>query len=179
MQFTPSEHILLLDNKTEEKFLRTKTREIPHAELSLSETKKELRKAVEVMRRLMVKADGVGLSANQAGMPYRFFIARIMDRNGKWKQYALLNPKIIKKSREKDIEEEGCLSIPFRFGPVERPSEVTVEAVNLMGKMQKIDAKGLLARIFQHEIDHLDGVLFIDKAKFVEDIRKNEHRRAI
>lgn len=173
MQFTPADHILCIENKTEEKFLRTKTREIPRAEISLSETKKELRKVVETMRRLMVKAEGVGLSANQAGMPYRFFIARVMDRNGKWKQYTLLNPKIIKKSREKETAEEGCLSIPFRFGPVERSSEVTVEATNLLGKPQKIEAKGLLARIFQHEIDHLEGVLFIDKAKFVEDIRKS------
>jgi peptide deformylase len=169
--FEASGHIFCILDKKEEKFLRTKTKDVPLAELKNKETVKELRKALDDMRRLMVKAEGVGLSANQAGMPYRFFIARTMDRNGKWKHYAVINPRIVKKSKETATSEEGCLSIPFTFGPVERPAEVTIEYVNVLGKPQKTAARGLLARICQHEIDHLDGVLFTDRAKYVEDIR--------
>lgn len=179
VKLTPSNHILLLEEKKEGKFLREKTKDIPPELMKDKEFVRDLRKIFTEMRRLMVAVDGVGLSANQAGMPYRFFIARVPDGNGRWKFHSVVNPKILKHSKEKESTEEGCLSVPGKFGPVERHFGFEIEFLNLLGKKQRIAAKGLLARIFQHEIDHLDGKLFIDRAKYVEDVRLSEETHSI
>ena len=117
----------------------------------------------------MKEYNGIGLSANQIGLPYRIFVAQVPDKNGKIKFYAIFNPEIIQISKETDIMEEGCLSIPDKFGYVERPSKLTISGYNMQGKKIKIKAWGLLARVFQHEIDHLDGKLFIDKATKISE----------
>jgi peptide deformylase len=83
---------------------------------------------------------------------------------------ALFNPKITKKSWIKEIAEEGCLSVPFIFGDVRRNKKITCFFSNKEGKKDKINASGMLARVLQHEIDHLDGILFIDKAKNLKKI---------
>lgn len=166
-------HILLIENLEEKKFLRKKTHELDPALLLEKDFQKEMRSVLTTMRLLMHEANGVGLSANQAGIPYRFFIARAPEKNGRWKQYAFFNPVIKKFSKEKEVSEEGCLSVPGKFGPVERSFSLTLEAYNLQGKKIKLIARGLLARICQHEINHLDGILFIDKAKYIEDIAKS------
>ena len=117
------------------------------------------------MRAIMKKAQGVGLSANQVGLDSNFFIAEV---NGKF--YSIFNPKLEKISEETEIMDEGCLSIPETFGDVERPSKATLSGFDINGKKIKIKAWGLLARVFQHEVDHLNGKLFIDKAKNIEKI---------
>ena len=123
-------------------------------------TKKELRELVKKMRTTMKKADGVGLSANQVGLDEKMFVAEVDD-----KFYAIFNPKIVKESTEKNEMEEGCLSVPEKFGTVARSEKIWLECQNADGKKIKIKAWGFLARVFQHELDHLEGKLFIDKAR--------------
>lgn len=148
--------ILTTANKTEEKFLRKKTADFDFKKF----TKKELREIVKAMRQIMKLAEGVGLSANQVGINGNFFVAEFEN-----KFYAVFNPKIIKVSEEKDLQEEGCLSVPEHFGLVERAQKIWLEGFDVSGKKIKIKAWGFLAKIFQHEVDHLNGALFVDKCK--------------
>jgi|SRR3989338_6517621 len=162
-------HIYLKENKDEEKFLRKKTQSVEIAKFQ----KGELQKLIKQMRLTMKKANGIGLSANQIGLSHKIFVAEIPDEKNQPKFYAVLNPIIVKFSSEKDTMEEGCLSVPETYGSVERPYKITLEGEDTQGKKIKIKAWGLLARVFQHEMDHLGGILFIDKAK---DIKKIEAR---
>jgi len=154
------EEILKIEDKNNEKFLRQKTVKFEFKEHSL----KELKALVKSMRETMKRADGVGLSANQIGLPFRMFVAQVADANGKPKFYAIFNPEITKITTEMEILEEGCLSVPEVWGPVERHYRLTLAGEDINGKKIKIKAWGLLARVFQHEMDHLNGGLFIDKA---------------
>lgn len=159
-------HIYLQENKNEEKFLRKKTKEVEPTKFQ----KGELQKIIKEMRLEMKKANGVGLSANQIGLSYKIFIAEVLDENNRPKFYAVLNPEIIKISSEKAILEEGCLSIPGIYGSVSRATKITLKGLDTKGKPFKIKAWGLLAHIFQHETDHLNGMLFIDKASNIHPI---------
>jgi len=129
----------------------------------------EIRALVKKMRRIMERADGIGLAANQIGVPLRLFVAKVDN-----KFYAILNPEIVKGSKEKSLLEEGCLSLPTIFGPVERQDKVTLRGLDPYGRKLLIRAKGLLARVFQHEVDHLNGILFIDKAKEIYRYRPDQ-----
>jgi peptide deformylase len=122
---------------------------------------------VETMR----EAPGVGLAAPQIGLSERIIVIEYYERqqdeekeDAPKKVWAVLNPEIIKSSEEKVMGVEGCLSIPGLVGEVERHAAVQVKGLNRHGKPMKIKAEGWLARIFQHEIDHLNGVLFTDRA---------------
>jgi len=164
-----NEKILTIEGKEEEKFLRKKTEPFKKTEKGWSVagdslTKGDLHALVARMRRVMRKANGIGLSANQIGLPYRLFVAAVPDKDGNLKFYSFLNPEI-QKSGEDVLMEEGCLSVPLIYGEVPRPAQVTVTGLDKNGKPQKVKAWGLLARVFQHEIDHLNGNLFVDKAK--------------
>ena len=106
----------------------------------------------------MIKKDGIGLAAPQVNIAKRVIIV-----NSNNNAAVFINPKIIKKSFLKNKMEEGCLSIPGVYKKVKRYNSVTMQFQDLKAKKQKIKANKLLARILQHEIDHLDGVLFIDK----------------
>jgi len=117
----------------------------------------EIKETVFAMRKIMEEQGGVGLSANQAGLGWRMFIA---NNNNKF--YVIFNPRIIKCSEEKSVLEEGCLSVPNTILQISRPEVITLEAEDKKGKKIKIRAFGILARIFQHEIDHLDGKLITD-----------------
>lgn len=108
------------------------------------------------------KANGLGLAAPQIGKSLQLCVVK-NDRDSESKTYILINPKIISKSWKKEIGEEGCLSFPEKFIPVKRHVKVKVSALDREGKKLIIKASGLLARAFQHEIDHLNGILFIDK----------------
>jgi peptide deformylase len=123
----------------------------------------------EEMMRVMREAEGVGLAANQIGRLKRIFVAAHEDE-----EYAIVNPVIEERSEitEKDIE--GCLSIPETRVEVERPTVVTVSGQGPSGEPVRVEAEGLLARIFQHEIDHLDGVLILDRTD--RESRKNAMR---
>ena len=105
----------------------------------------------------MREAPGVGLAAPQVGVAERIFTWEVEDRFG-----ALVNPVITERSDAESEDEEGCLSIPGVFYPVSRAERVRVEGLDADGRPVRLDAEGLLARVCQHEIDHLDGVLFID-----------------
>ncbi len=129
-------------------------------------TKKEIRELVKSMRITMKAADGVGLSANQIGLNLSLFVAQ----TGSAKVHAVFNPKIAKVSPDEDEMEEGCLSVPGTFGLVRRPTKIWVEGQDADGKKFRLRATGFLARVFQHEIDHLHGVLFTDKAKEVRTV---------
>ena len=107
--------------------------------------------------------DGVGLAAPQVGVLKRAIVVDLSEEGGEG-PYKLINPKIVKAKGEQ-ICREGCLSVPGLLGDVVRPSEVVVEALNEKGERVKIKAKDILAVVLCHEIDHLDGILFIDKAK--------------
>ncbi|KQQ48617.1 peptide deformylase [Methylobacterium sp. Leaf125] len=122
----------------------------------------EIRTLAADMLETMYDAPGVGLAAIQIGVPKRIVtIDTSKDENDRQPQ-VFLNPEIVWASEEKRIYDEGCLSIPEFYGEVERPDRVRVRFRDLDGREQEIEADGLLATCIQHEIDHLDGVLFID-----------------
>ncbi len=157
-----ADKIWTIERKNEEKFLRKKTPSLDIAR----EDKKELKALVGKMRAIMKQSNGIGLSANQIGLQKRIFVAQVPDDDGRQKFYAVLNPQITKLSSKKTLNEEGCLSVPLTItGLVERPEKIVLEGRDIRGKKIKIKAWGLLARVFQHEVDHLNGALFIDKAK--------------
>ncbi|RPI29830.1 MAG: peptide deformylase [Chloroflexota bacterium] len=126
----------------------------------------DLQTLIDDMVETMRVAPGVGLAAPQVGISQRLVVVEYgddEDENVKPRLYTLVNPEIVRYSTEKEMGVEACLSIPKLAGNVERSLEVTVKALNRHGQPTKVKAKGWLARIFQHEIDHLDGVLFIDR----------------
>lgn len=168
-------NILTINDKKEERFLRKKTAHFDFAKAN----KKELAEFIKSMRTTMREANGIGLSANQIGLNMRLFVAQISDKpikrdeNNKiimppqdaMKFYAVFNPEITKFSDKKSKMEEGCLSVPGFYGVVERPEKITLEGLDKNGRKIKIKAAGMLARVFQHETDHLNGILFIDRTK--------------
>ncbi len=164
-------HTYLITNKKEAALLRKK---LPPFDLSKAD-KKELRELIKKMRAVMKKAPGIGLAANQVGRTERLFVAQVpksRDTASDEKFYAILNPKIVKFSEDKIVEEEGCLSVPLLYGAVPRAEKVVLEGETLEGKKIKIKAWGLLARVFQHETDHLDGKTFLDRTKEIYKVEK-------
>jgi peptide deformylase len=121
--------------------------------------------------------DGVALAAPQIGVAKRIFIVsrKIFEENPPDQDLVFINPRITKTSRRRALVEEGCLSVRWWYGKVKRAEKVTVEAYDLAGQKFTRHGEGLLAQIFQHEIDHLDGVLFIDKAQDLEELPPENH----
>jgi peptide deformylase len=139
---------------------------------ALRERAGEIEEVTDLHRRLaadmletMRAAPGVGLAGNQVGVLERIFVWQWEEEHG-----AVINPVITERSEETEIDEEGCLSLPGIQYPVERASRVTVTGLDEDGGVVKLDAEGHMARICQHEIDHLDGVLFVDRLP--DDLRK-------
>ncbi|HLA86341.1 MAG TPA: peptide deformylase [Thermoguttaceae bacterium] len=123
----------------------------------------ELRRMIAEMFELMYEHDGVGLAANQVDLPYRFFVANLQsDPAAKDQELVFINP-IITHSTGSAEADEGCLSFPGIWAPVRRPEKVSLAAYDLSGQEIKLELDGLLARAVQHEIDHLDGVVFVDR----------------
>jgi peptide deformylase len=132
---------------------------------------KDLLTLLDDMVETMREAPGVGLAAPQIGLSDRIIVIEYYEReedeekeDAPKKVWAVINPEIVTASEETLLGVEGCLSIPGLLGEVERHAEVQVKGLNRHGKPMKIKAKGWLARIFQHEIDHLNGVLFTEHA---------------
>jgi peptide deformylase len=126
----------------------------------------ELKQLVDDMIETMRHAPGVGLAAPQVNVSERVIVIETPadeEEGTPAELYVFVNPEIVKTSREKEEGEEGCLSIPGYVGDVERHTWVVVRGQDVHGRPQRIRAYDYLARIFQHEIDHLDGVLFIDR----------------
>jgi peptide deformylase len=120
------------------------------------------KKLVEDMFETMYDAPGIGLAAIQIGEPVRVVTMDLAKKDEPKQPQVFINPELVSKSETRNVHEEGCLSIPEYYEEVERPAEVKVKYLDLDGKEQEIEANGLLATCIQHEIDHLNGVLFID-----------------
>ena len=134
-----------------------------HESRPIRRVDKELRHIVGEMFELMYEDRGVGLAANQVGLPYRLVVINPEpDVRTPRNELVLINPVILRKSGREESE-EGCLSLPGIYAPVERSANVVATAYDLSGTERRYKATGLLARAFQHECDHLDGVLFIDR----------------
>jgi peptide deformylase len=131
----------------------------------------ELRKLADDMLETMYDAPGIGLAAVQVGVPRRLLVVDCSKDENDKKPMVFINPEIVVASDDRSVYEEGCLSIPDYYAEVERPATVTVNFIDTEGMRQTIDAEGLLATCLQHEIDHLNGVLFIDHiSKLKRDI---------
>lgn len=129
-----------------------------------------LRLIIAAMKKILVTAHGVGLAANQVGINLSIFIARPKN-----KFYVFINP-IIEASGEPILVEEGCLSLPGKWGYLKRHPEIKITYQDLQGKKRILKTKGLLAQIIQHEVDHLNGGLFIDKAKEIIELPAEKSR---
>jgi peptide deformylase len=124
----------------------------------------ELDRLIADMFETMYENKGIGLAGPQVGVAKRVIVVDVNDEAGeKLGPFALLNPRIVASGSDLDKHEEGCLSIPNVTGVVERPWHVVVEGLDPKGEPVTLEADGMLARCLQHEIDHLDGVLFIDR----------------
>ena len=118
----------------------------------------EIRQLIEDMKLTMVEEKGIGLAAIQVGVDARVIVIETKDG-----VIAFVNPVIVKRADETELAEEGCLSVPGAYAPVRRSTSIVVESVDMEGNKIIHDAVGLFARVIQHEIDHLNGILFIDK----------------
>jgi peptide deformylase len=134
-----------------------------HRSKPLKRVDAELRKIVDEMIELMYEHEGVGLAANQVDLPYRLFVANEQgDPDATEFEQVFINP-VLSGGRGQDEDEEGCLSIPGIRAPVVRNSKIKIQAFDLSGNEISAELDGLMARIAQHETDHLDGTLFIDR----------------
>ena len=122
----------------------------------------ELRKLMDDMLETMYEAPGIGLAAVQIGILKQIIVIDVSKDNQKKNPLFLVNPKITFKSVSKSVYEEGCLSLPGHFAEIERPSECHVDFIDYNGKENTLKAEGILSTCIQHEVDHLNGVLFID-----------------
>ncbi len=123
----------------------------------------ELRKLLDDMLETMYASNGCGLAAPQIGVSKRIVVIDIAHEDEEPKPLYMVNPEIVWQSEEKEISEEGCLSVPGQRAEVERPAAVRIKYLDYDGKEQELEANDFLAVATQHEIDHLDGVLYIDK----------------
>ena len=130
----------------------------------------DIQKLMDDMLETMYAAPGIGLAAVQIGILKRLIVIDVSRDEQKKEPLFFVNPKIIYQSKKTSIYEEGCLSLPGYFAEIERPSECHVEYVDYYGKKQKLKTNGLLATCIQHEIDHLEGILFID---YLSKLKKN------
>lgn len=134
-----------------------------HKSRPLQRVDADLRRMVGEMFDLMYQARGIGLAANQVGLPYRLFVTNITaDPEQREQERVFLNP-VLSKPKGLAEAEEGCLSLPGLYAQVKRPERITIAAYNLAGEEVTLDLDDLPARVVQHETDHLDGVLFIDR----------------
>jgi peptide deformylase len=138
--------------------LRLKARRVPKVDDSV-------RRLMDDMVDTMLDAPGVGLAANQVDVQLRVIVMKVDNQ-----LYSLANPEVVRSSGEQ-IGYEGCLSVPGYIGEVARAEKVTIKALNRNGKEVRIKGEGLLARAIQHEIDHLDGVLFTDRLTSLDTLR--------
>jgi peptide deformylase len=168
--------ILRIDNPEDKKILKTNCRPIKLPN-------RELKQLIADMLETMHEATGVGLAAPQVGLPIRLTVIWIPPvyeqqedgtevETAPAEEYVLINPKIVKMSNEEVIRQEGCLSLPGWYGDVPRATWVTVEYQDLNGKMRRIrKADGLLGWAIQHEVDHLNGILFTERIRDLSTLR--------
>lgn len=129
----------------------------------------ELRATIGHMFALMYEANGIGLAANQVDIPLRFFICNLAGNPDEGEEHVFLNP-VLSKPKGSVEREEGCLSLPGLYAPVVRPEKIHLEAYQLNGAEVRVDLDGMMSRVVQHEVDHLDGVLFTDRLSTTQEI---------
>ena len=145
----------------------------------------EEKKLMDDMLDTMYSANGIGLAAIQIGVPKRIIVIDICKEEDKKEPLYFVNPIIRNKHSEKLTYEEGCLSVPDQFAEIERPRKCDVEYLDYNGKQQLLKAEGLLATCIQHEMDHLEGILFIDylsklkKSIIIKKLSKNRSNRIV
>ena len=122
----------------------------------------DTKKLMDDMLETMYTAPGIGLAAVQIGILKRLVVIDISRDEEKKNPIFLINPEIINQSKQTSVYEEGCLSLPGQFAEIERPAECTLKYINYNGEKKELKADGLLATCIQHEVDHLNGILFID-----------------
>lgn len=149
------------------KTLREIAKEVPKEEISSEKIKNIL---TSMSRALHGEEDGVAIAAPQIDVALRIFVVSQNVVPNASKDLIFINPKIVRLGKKKEALSEGCLSVRWKYGLVKRSVTATVKALNEQGNEFVMSGKGLLAQIFQHEMDHLDGVLFIDKATNIEDL---------
>ena len=130
--------------------------------LIVDEVDKELQKLMSDMLETMYAAPGIGLAAIQVGVPKRVIVIDISQKDGPRDPMFFVNPEIISKSDNNSTYEEGCLSVPGQFAEIDRPDKCHVKYLDYNGQAKEIKAEGMLATCIQHEMDHLEGILFID-----------------
>lgn len=172
----------------ENKLLRKKSKPVDLSDIR----KPEVKKVISDMKKMLAKEkDGVALAAPQIGVLLRIFVVspkaflidsklKKLEETNKTKKpefRVFINPEIIKLSSDKEWMEEGCLSVRYIYGSVRRSKKVKIRAYDEKGKFFELGKSGLLAEIFQHELDHLDGVLFTDKAKDMIELSKDEYEK--
>jgi len=129
---------------------------------SVEKVTPDIRTLVEDMFETMYDAPGIGLAAIQVAVPLRVVTMDVAKKEGETEPRVFINPEILSSSEELSVYEEGCLSIPEYYEEVERPATVRIRYMDLDGQVHEEDAEGLFATCIQHEVDHLNGVLFID-----------------
>ena len=122
----------------------------------------DLQRLMDDMLETMYAAPGIGLAAIQVGIPKRVIVLDIAQKNGPRKPLFFINPEIIERSKNNSTYEEGCLSVPGQFAEIDRPDKCHIKYLDYHGQPKEIKAEGMLATCIQHEIDHLEGILFID-----------------
>ena len=152
---------------------------------SVERVSEEERLLMDDMLETMYAAPGIGLAAIQIGVPKRIIVIDISREENKKDPMYFVNPVITSKNPEKATYEEGCLSVPDQFAEIERPNKCEVEYLDYNGKKKLLKAEGLLATCIQHEMDHLEGILFIDylsklkKSMIIKKLSKNKSSRII
>lgn len=150
--------VLPIVTGVENKILRT-------ISLPVKKIDRTIKKLIKDMINTMIAADGLGIAAPQVGVNLRIYIARLNFNTPNEMIVPMLNAEFLKMSETKEDHEEGCLSIPKRFGIVQRSNEVTIQYMDEQGAKHTLNLTGLNARIMQHETDHLDAILIADKMK--------------
>ena len=130
--------------------------------LPVDNVDKDLQILMDDMLETMYAAPGIGLAAIQVGVPKRVIVLDIEQKEGQKKPLFFVNPEIIQKSKNLSTYEEGCLSVPGQFAEIDRPDKCHVKYLDYYGEKKEINAEGMLATCIQHEMDHLEGILFID-----------------
>ena len=133
-----------------------------HESKAIKRVDKGLRAIIDEMFELMYEAKGIGLAANQVDLPLRMFVVNLNPEGDRGEEMVFLNP-VISRPTGTEEKEEGCLSLPGVYAPVRRPEKIHFQAFDLSGNEINTSLDGMLARVVQHETDHLDGVMFIDR----------------
>ena len=157
--------------------LRATARDIKKSEFGSEYLKNVVLAMTEALR---AEHDGVAIAAPQINLPLRMFVVseKAYEPKAKWKPLVFINPKIVKASKKMEEMHEGCLSVRWVYGKTKRYSNVTIEAHDTDGNKFTFGASGLIAQIFQHETEHLDGILFIDHGYDFEEYTEEEIRAA-